>query len=71
MSKKKNTIRLIWQCGFCEDIVVSYSSLRWDMNYCECEKSAVDLEEFYQRNIGEVKSLSRKEKVGENWVNVK
>ena len=52
-------IRLIWKCEDCEDVVTSYSHLRHDMNYCECGKSAVDLEEYYQRNIGKVKEISR------------
>lgn len=65
-----NKIRLIWKCEECEDIVVSYSHLKHDMNYCECSKSAVDLEEYYQRDKGKVKYISRKKKVKGKWVNV-
>jgi len=66
----KYTVRLIWQCEKCEDIVISYSNLKHDMNYCSCGKSAVDLEEYYQRDIGEIKELSRKKKVGDKWQNI-
>jgi len=40
------------------------------MNYCECGKSAVDLEEHYQRGMGKVKDISRKKNVDGKWVNV-
>ena len=53
-------IRLTWKCEDCEDVVISYSHLKHTMDYCECGKSAVDLEEHYQRNIGNVKEISRK-----------
>ena len=53
-------IRLKWKCEDCEDVVISYSHLKHTVNYCECGKSAVDLEEHYQRNIGNVKEISRK-----------
>ena len=66
----KEIIRLIWQCEECKDVVISYSNLRHDMNYCECGKSAVDLEEHYQRIMGKVKDISRKKNVGGKWVNV-
>ena len=54
-----NPIKLKWKCEDCEDIVISYSHLKHTMDYCECGKSAVDLEEYYQRNIGKVKEISR------------
>lgn len=56
----ENSIRLIWQCEYCNDVVISYSHLRHDMNVCECGKSAVDLEDSYQRVAGKVKNISRK-----------
>lgn len=56
----KNNIRLIWECGSCNDVVISYSTFRHDMNYCKCGKSAVDLEDVYQRTLGDVKDISRK-----------
>jgi len=66
----KELIRLIWQCEECKDVVISYSHLRHDMNYCECGKSAVDLEEHYQRSMGKVKDISRKKNVDGKWINV-
>ena len=41
------------------------------MNFCECGKSAVDLEEHYQRGSGKVKEISRKENINGKWVNIK
>jgi len=66
----KETIRLIWQCGECEEVVVSYSNIRHDINYCECGKSAVDLEGGFQREMGKVKDISRKKNIDGKWVNV-
>lgn len=63
-------IRLIWKCPECEDVVISYSHLRCQMNTCECGKTAVDLEQHYQRNIGSPKEVSRKIKVGNEWKNL-
>ena len=40
------------------------------MNYCECGKSAVDLEEHYRRDLGKVKNISIKKNVDAKWVNV-
>ena len=57
---KEETIRLVWKCELCGDIVVSYSHLRHDMNICSCGKSGVDLEEYYQRNMGKITEISRK-----------
>ena len=64
------TIRLIWQCEDCKDVVISYSRLSHDMNYCECGKSAVDIDEFTQGNRGKVKEISRKKILNGKWVNV-
>jgi len=66
----KNPIRLIWQCEKCEDVVISYSNLKHDINYCSCGETAVDLEEYYQKDIGKIKELSRKKKVGDKWQNI-
>ena len=72
MKKEKvRIIRMIWQCELCQDVVISYSHLRHDMNYCDCGKSAIDLEQFYQRGFGKVKPISRKEQVDGKWVNLK
>lgn len=57
--KKNRVVRLKWQCEICKDIKTSYSHKRHDMNMCKCGKSGVDLEEWYQRNIGKVKELER------------
>lgn len=58
------TTRLIWKCTKCEDVQVSYSDLRHNMNMCECGESGVDLEEYYQRNMGYIEVIDIKEKVG-------
>ena len=63
-------IKLTWQCGYCNDTVISYSNRRHDMNYCKCGKSAVDLEEWYQRNAGSIKEISREKFVGGEWVDM-
>ena len=64
--------RWIWKCGYldCQDIVISYSHLRHDMNSCDCGKSHVDLEEEYCRTIGPVQVLSIKKNVNGEWVKV-
>lgn len=59
--------RMIWQCNDCMDIVVSYSHLRHDMNWCECKKSSIDLEEDYCRGVGSITTLSVKEKISGEW----
>lgn len=61
-------IRLIWKCKKCNDVVVSYSFLSHDMNYCECGLSAVDLEPHYRRDLGEVIDISIKLKEEGKWV---
>ncbi len=45
---------LEWKCGYCDSIQKSDSSIRWQMDFCECGKSAVDLEQWYQRNMGSI-----------------
>ena len=45
---------LEWKCGYCDSIQKSDSSTRWQMDFCECGKSAVDLEQWYQRNMGSI-----------------
>ena len=45
---------LDWKCGDCNSVQKSDSAKRWAMDYCDCGKSFVDLEEHYQRNMGEV-----------------
>jgi hypothetical protein len=60
----KKYVELTWQCKECKDIVVSYSNRRHDMNFCKCGKSAIDLEENYQRGMGNIKVISKKVKKG-------
>ena len=62
------TTRMIWQCNKCEDIVVSYSHRRHEMNECECKISAVDLENEYCRILGYVKELSVKKLIDGRWI---
>jgi hypothetical protein len=45
---------LDWKCGCCNSVQKSDSAKRWSMDHCKCGKSFVDLEEYYQRNMGEV-----------------
>ena len=71
MNSMSNTVRLIWKCRKCKDVVISYSNLRHDMNSCECGESHVDLEEFMQRNMGDIKEISRKVNIDGKWTNIK
>ena len=41
-----------WQCPECEDIVISNTKRRHQMDGCKCGKSAVDAEEGYTRVCG-------------------
>jgi len=54
-------IKLTWKCAECGDVVTSYSNRRHDMNFCKCGLSGVDLEEWYQRNIGKIIEIKREE----------
>ena len=63
----ENAIRLIWKCRYCKDVVISYSHLNHDMNYCECGKSAIDLENGYMRGMGDTKLISKKQFVNGKW----
>ena len=63
--------RIIWSCLDCDDVVISYSHLRHEMNFCDCGKSAMDLEDGYTRIIGDIESISVKEINDEGkWVKV-
>jgi len=62
--------RLIWKCNLCDDVVVSYSRLRHQMNWCDCGKTAVDYEEEYSRGVGDPRTISEKIKIKEKWVKV-
>lgn len=54
-----NRRKVVWQCEHCKDIQVSDSHKRHDMNWCECGKSAVDLEELYERSVGHTSHLKQ------------
>jgi hypothetical protein len=72
MVEQLETTRWIWKCLVCEDILVSYTHRRHDINYCECGKSAVDLENKYCRLVGPIEILSKKKLVdGKKWVTQK
>jgi len=62
--------KLIWKCKKCGDVQTSYSNRRHDMQMCKCGQSGVDLEEWYQRNIGSIEEVSREE-IGYNTDNAK
>ena len=66
--KIKLPVRLIWKCGLCNDVVISYSKNRHQMDFCECGKTAVDLEEYYQRNTGKVEYVSSKMFKDGRWI---
>ena len=40
------------------------------MTYCDCGRSAIDLEEHYQRGIGETSVISVKKNINGTWVKV-
>lgn len=46
-----------WKCGICGSAHKSHSEERWKMDFCECGKSAVDLEEHYYRTLGKVEII--------------
>ena len=47
---------ITWKCLYCNSVQVA-KVRRWEMSYCKCKKSAVDIEEGYTRFIGKVKIL--------------
>lgn len=68
--KQEEPVRWIWRCKECKDVVVSYSYIRHDMNWCDCGKCGVDLEQWYTRGVGPIEVLSIKKNVDGKWVNV-
>ena len=66
---KNPIVRLIWKCISCGDIVVSHSNLIHTMDYCECGKSGIDLDEHSQGITGKIEEISRKKLIiGIGWV---
>lgn len=66
---KPPIVRLIWKCVSCGDVVVSYSHLTHEMNWCDCGKSAVDLDEHSQGITGKIEEISRKKLImGSGWI---
>jgi len=52
-------VLLEWKCGYCNSVQVSDSYKRWSMDGCKCGKSALDLEDGYQRSLGEIIEINR------------
>jgi len=69
-SMLENSILWLWQCNYCKDITASYSHLTHDMNHCKCGKSAVDLEEYYARGMGDYDVISIKKYINGKWVKI-
>ena len=53
MNKKE----LKWECEECGSIQTSNPKERHTMDWCKCGRSAVDLEEHYERFVGSVKII--------------
>jgi hypothetical protein len=45
-------MKIEWKCKLCNSVRISDSSIRHSMDYCECGKTGLDLEEGYCRIIG-------------------
>lgn len=43
---------IIWQCTECNDIKISNSRQHHQMDFCKCDKTGVDLEEYLTRISG-------------------
>ncbi len=52
-------MRVKWKCKHCNDVVISDSTQRHTMDYCGCGKSALDLEEWGSRPMGEYEPLEQ------------
>ena len=58
----KNKVKVLkWKCGVCGLEHKSTSKFSHSMDFCDCGKSAVDIEEFYSRYIGKVIEIETKE----------
>lgn len=58
---RKDVTAIKWKCAICDSVQVSRSDRRHEMDACECKKSALDLEEYYQRNMGAIVILEQVE----------
>ena len=45
-------MRIKWKCPICETEIISDSEETHTMDWCQCEKTAIDLEEHYCRMVG-------------------
>ncbi len=52
---------MTWQCEICGSKQISRDSEKHTMDWCECKRSAVDLEKYYTRTVGKLKVLDTKE----------
>jgi len=57
MKKKVYFPEVKWKCKLCGDEIISNREETHKMDYCKCDKSAVDAEEHYVRYIGEVRFI--------------
>ena len=56
-----NKVKITWKCNYCKDTVTSDSTQRHKMDYCKCKKSAIDLEEHYLRQVGDIEIIKGEE----------
>ena len=52
-NKSKKKPRIVWRCKFCKSLQISDPYEHHTMDYCKCEKTAIDLELEYCRVVGE------------------
>lgn len=68
---KVGSVRMTWKCTKCNDICISHSGIRHEMNICKCGEAGVDLEEFYTRTFGKIDVISLEEKTKDGWKKIK
>ena len=64
MSEEK--VKIAWVCDLCNWLTVSDSREHHQMDYCQCKKSAVDLETYMCRFLGVPRTIARF-KEGDKW----
>ena len=52
-------MKIRWRCPECKDLVVSTDTIRHQMDYCKCNKTAMDLEKEYTRLVGNPEIIER------------